>query len=215
MAIALDNALATFTASGSYSFTVGTGNNRYLVVYAYDAGGAGVSITYAGVAMTLLGSRNRGDGGKDYFYGLGDPATGANNVVITGQVKSAPLSYTGVYSNAPDATANGSAVSATAPLIGTLVTVHDNSWTLMATAADSGSNVTASTGSTFRASASGSDGWTASSAVYDSAGAITPAGSHEMRTTWSPGVHDSTWLMISLAPFVASTGNNNFMGANF
>lgn len=81
--LSLDGPVSVYTRA----YTCGAGSNRALVVGFFgNVTGADevTSVTYAGVAMTRIGTA-RADGGDRpiYFYGLLTPATGANNVVVT------------------------------------------------------------------------------------------------------------------------------------
>lgn len=68
--------------NASYSFTVGTGNNRILFVMVNSTGSVS-GVTYAGQSMTLVDSILQ-SGWTSYMYKLVNPPSGANTVSITG-----------------------------------------------------------------------------------------------------------------------------------
>jgi hypothetical protein len=85
----------------TYSHTC-TGSDLVLFVMANCDGDAGAitGVTYNGVSMTLIANQEVVFGQDLYLYGLINPATGANNVVVSwtssGQCASASISWTGV-----------------------------------------------------------------------------------------------------------------------
>jgi len=86
MAIAVDAASST-TGSGTGPFTWAhtcTGSNLVLCVNIsiYDSADFPTSVTYNGVALTLIGSTSNGQY-TVYQYYLIAPATGANNIVVS------------------------------------------------------------------------------------------------------------------------------------
>ncbi len=92
MAIAYDNATAAVSGAGvsslTFSHTVGSGlQNSVLLVGAhyYSVGFVAVSsITYNAVNLTLIQRNNNGAAAATVeVWGLANPASGANNVVIT------------------------------------------------------------------------------------------------------------------------------------
>lgn len=88
MAIAFDaTSSSTFTSTNSKTVShTCTGANGYLIAFVMREGGVTVSsITYGGVAMSLISSVNLGaDANKGcYAYGLVNPASGANNISVT------------------------------------------------------------------------------------------------------------------------------------
>lgn len=163
-----------------------TGSDRILFVAVFgdlltsDATGAKITgATYNGVAMTLLDKVTPPASGERwlYLYYLINPDTGANNVVVSASssivIAGNSASYTGVnQSGQPDATNKGTA-SSTTSITRSLTTIADNCWTFMAGKA-SGGNVTAGSGSTMRSTENNDLG------IFDSNGAITPAGSTSM-----------------------------------
>lgn len=95
----------------TFSYTVGTGANRLLVVYVGSGANNITGVTYAGVAMTLAAQSATGN---NSIYYLLNPPSGSNSVVITAATTQglfgAAADYTGAaQSGQPDAT--GASVS--------------------------------------------------------------------------------------------------------
>lgn len=94
----------------TFSHTCGTGVNRLLLVGISDSNGDGVTgVTYNGVAMTQLIKDVGGTSGYRYVYGLLNPSSGTNDIVIsdseTTNLYAIGSSYTGVLqSGLPDDT---------------------------------------------------------------------------------------------------------------
>jgi hypothetical protein len=197
MAIAPDatgGSRGTSTTSLTYSHTC-TGSNLLLLVGGFlSAGDVITGVTYAGVSMTQLIKQITSVSSYGvYMYGLLAPNTGANNVVISasssGVIDGSSTSYTGVkQTGLPDASIANDSVLTT--ITTTLTTITDNCWTALYSAGDR--TPSASTGSTLRNSQS--DG-----ALFDSNGAITPAGSTSMTITRAVGGSNGQ-VMISFAP---------------
>lgn len=121
----------------TFSYTVGSGSNRILIVYLAIAGSGGTtptptSVTYNGTTMTAGNSQSQGANQKLFSYYLLSPSTGANNVVIT--MPSAPVdqyisvavqSYSNVGSveTSQGSTSAGSSISTsyTVNTLGTLI----------------------------------------------------------------------------------------------
>jgi len=219
MAIAFDatskSGTGTFTTTATWSHTI-TGTDTYLVVFLDDESGDGaVSVTYNGVAMTQLIKLNlSGTGIYQYMYGLANPATGVNNVVatLTGGHAGFALatSYSGAQQTTPaDATVSNTSASTSSPFTTTITTLADNCWTIMGSRSNIGAS--AGTGSTFRNSRSGADG--NDHGIYDSNGAITPAGNYSMGLTFSGTAAPIGTVMVSIAP-VAPSGPANMKTYN-
>jgi poly(3-hydroxybutyrate) depolymerase len=93
-----------------------SGSNRYGIVEVgmYD-GGNPTSVTWGGIAMTLLGSQdNPADTAKVRIYGLVAPPTGSQTISIT--MNNSPgsamsISYNGVNQRTPTGTAAGNTVA--------------------------------------------------------------------------------------------------------
>lgn len=203
MAIAFDAATNSGNSSGTtktFAHTCGSGANRILFVGCY--GGSTdilTGITYGGVAMTFLEKQTVGFGDRYiYLYYLLNPASGANNVVISfsssENCAADAVSYTGaLQSGVPDAHNNWQDAFVTS-ISHSLTTVADNCWIVFLAKTNGAGNPTADTGLTVRGAGN-------SMSIFDSNSAITPAGSYTM------GVSDgasAVWasLAVSFAPAV-------------
>lgn len=105
-------------SSKTYAHTV-SGSRRYLLVFVERSGSDSITgVTYAGVAMTQLAKITTTGGAFIYAYGLANPTTGANNVVISASgaanIASGAISFNGVSSSTPvNATTTASGISTT------------------------------------------------------------------------------------------------------
>jgi hypothetical protein len=211
MAIAYDNAtvnLSIGSTTNSFNHTC-SGSNLVLTVGVFCTGGDRLTgITYNGVAMTFVRKRQDTTSGEFcYIYCLANPATGSNTVLCSfspsATSRAHAISHTGCkQTGIPDAQ-NDNASAGTTSLSTSVVTVADNSWTILFSRSQG--TVSAGSGSTERPSAAAS-----TSAIFDSNGAVTPAGSKSMVASISPS-SETTTVMISLAPFVASVARSNFL----
>ena len=185
MALAFDAAVdggSTTGTSRTFSHTC-SGSNRLLIVGVRGGttadGDVITGVTYNGVSMTKIFGNEPLGNRWTYLYYLINPASGANNVVISASasinISGAASSYTGAYqSSQPDAYTNNS--SATSPLTTTNTTLIDNCWNVLVVVSNTGQ--AASTGSTQRTiDGAGTFG------LYDTNGAKTPAGSVSMTVT--------------------------------
>lgn len=196
MAIAFDAASdggAITATSLSWSHTC-TGANRILFVgfNGDNSGGADdiTGVTYNSVAMTLAVKKiNPTSGDRNlYLYYLIAPATGSHTVTISASgshnLSGGALSYTGAkQSSQPDATTTNVEVSSASKTLTTaIVTVNDNSWSVLLEGCfDGSSGPIAGTGATLRQldTISTFGAW----GLFDSNAAIHPAGSYSMTTT--------------------------------
>lgn len=217
-AITFDNAadVAQNAGSGNIAgspYTVGSGSNRFLFVSIVGdvLGGSDdiSSVTYAGVSMSLSIKQTtaNSDNRFTYLYYLAAPATGSNNVAVSctspcpHYVLVGASSYAGVAQVTPEAT-----TSAIQPTNGnittTLTTLTNNDWTILMAQTDS-FGPTAVSGATRRAVDATYGNWS----LFDSNGAITPAGMTSMIVTNDPLANGITTLMVAIAPFTAAGGN--------
>jgi hypothetical protein len=147
------------TNSLSASYTVGSGTNRLLVVGLAGDVVAGhddiTSVTYNGVAMTLVRKLGAGGGYTDrfiYLYYLLNPASGSHTVAISctnnHYLLAVVADYTGVQQSAqPDATASNVGGTSSASLTTAITVVAANSWpVLLAYGYSNGSAITAGAG---------------------------------------------------------------------
>jgi hypothetical protein len=205
MAIAFD-AATNAGANGGTSFTFAhtcSGSDRILFVgFVWDPGDDDVvSVTYNSVAMTLVAKILTG-GMNRYLYRLVAPATGANNVVITittgRTVFAGATSYTGVdQGSQPAGTTNNSASGATS-LLTSITTTVDNAWTVLLEGSYNGNpEPGAGTGSTKRTADASFGTW----GLFDSGGAISPAGSYSMTTTRTSATdREIGHIMVAINP---------------
>lgn len=210
MAIGYDNAVVNLSISSttnSTSLSVSASANRVMFAGIFSTVGddlTGIVATKGGsqVAMTFIAKINNGSE-EVYLYYIVNPDSGTNTVTAsfsTNVVSRMSVStYTGAsQTGVPDASATGQSTNGGT---GTLTTIANNCWAVMFVRGST--NVVASTNSTERPSAAGS-----TSAIFDSNGAITPAGSFSMSYT---DTGPSAWVMASFAPSVSATANGNFL----
>lgn len=132
MAIAFDaSTLLGYSGSGSKTTShTCSGTNRLLVVEAFT-GSASSTCAYAGTSMTAVGTpETNGDGYYHHMWYLVNPASGANDVVLStggSYLNGAIASYTGVkQTDQPDST--GSANGGVQVLTITMSVTGDNCW---------------------------------------------------------------------------------------
>jgi len=199
------------TTSLTFSYTVGGGTNRLLVVQVQgDTAVDDVTgVTYGGLAMTLAAKETTAfaDNRISYLFFLLNPPSGAHNVVISASTSHFLLGgaadYTGVaQSGQPDATATHiGANSLLTSLTTSITTVANNAWAVLVESgfAVAGSDPPgAGTGDVLRVSNTPKfSDW----GIFDSGGPVTPAGSYGMTTTRiSPGSQSISHVIASFAP---------------
>lgn len=205
MAIAVDATSEGYANSTSltYSHTC-TGSDRVLTValWTFPSGDTVTGITYNGTAMTKLGTQSADAGGYTNLWGIANPSTGANNIVISmssSQVFATSASYTGCNTTTPfpdtEAGGSGSGTSLSASIS---ISVN-NSWLILAGRSPSrvptaGANtIVRKTNGT-----SGDAGW-----LLDS-GTAMGTGTQSLNWSYSPSA--TTYHVIgSIAPATAST----------
>lgn len=218
MAIAFDattQADKTAATSWTLAHTV-TGSNPVLLVGINDQTDATDSVTgvtYNGVAMTRVALVQNATNTQTnlYVYFLPNPATGANNVVVSfsgsrsGQVRAA--SYTGAANSQPEAsnTANNANSSALSCAVTTLT---DNAWVIgfFVASLDGGA---AGSGTTLR-------GTNDRAALYESSSnPITPTALTTLNFT---ATANPAWTnlacVMSVAPF-AATSMKDMLGTGY
>lgn len=189
------------TTSLSYSYTVGSGSNRLLVVNLVGDTSADdiSSVTYGGASLTLINKVHAASNNWQYLYYLLNPASGTNNIVITAgsshYLVSQAASWSDVRQSAqPEAsTTNTTAVTTTA-VTTSLTTVASGALVLQGIW--SYGHLTAGTGATpiLIDAAFGGAG------IFASGNSpVAPAGSVSM-TTVSDGTLSSSVIMASFAP---------------
>jgi len=118
MAVAFSHSSGAGNASGgttSFSWTHNaTGDNYLTVGLAFRPNVSNISVTFNGVAMTLLGSRTTGGDGLEfcYVYGLANPSSGSYTVSVswttTSRAAGVALSFTGTNITAGNVATNAS-----------------------------------------------------------------------------------------------------------
>lgn len=214
MAIARDTFTAitnssTGATSFSYSHTC-TGSNLALIVNITDeAGGTLTGVTYNGVSMTPLVSQI-GFGTQSaaiYLYGMLNPPTGTHTVAMTrsgtaGQILSGSASYTGVkQTGLPDATAKNTASGTN--ITTTITTMVAGAGIVGCGLCDNG--LTTGTNSNLLSSIGGVYGMTENSTFP-----VGVAGAYAMSLTGGNGTSNDAYILVSLAPFVATVTNSGF-----
>lgn len=199
--IAFDNHSRVIGSSGSSASVSHTcaGSNRVLYAYVkvYNSGSAinaVTGVTYNSVAMTLIDSQTDGGPGTSYLYGLLNPSTGANNIVATcsgsnSEIDIVGISYTGVRQT--ELYLQKNKANTTSPNTLSVTTTVDNSWLAGGFGSDSGSTISAGTGTTRRSAAGLVVG-------MDSNGPKTPTGSYSLQATASGG--NIAGIIVSFAP---------------
>lgn len=217
MAIAFDSESQTKTTTGSTSYThTVTGSNILGLVHIINQNNGGItSVTWGGVAMTLVDAQSDANVTNVYTYYLAGVTTGTvavNRATASNTLYVFSLSYTGCsQTGIPDAKTKGANPNTGATLTATLTTIADNSWQTLA-GYDGGGNLAANTGSTTRGSIQDT-----AAGCFDSNSAKTPAGSTSMLLTVSnPSNNNIAYIMTSFAPVGAVAAGDNFqMGADF
>lgn len=211
MAIAVDatsSGIANVGTTHTFSFTCGSGANRILFVATYrNAGTDTVSgVTYNGVAMTVVNQKVFG-GNNIYLWYLVNPASGANNVVVTTTSSlfcaSCCVSYTGAsQTGVPDSSNTNSAISASGLTCSSTV-VAANCWLVEAEGNTSGGAPTAGAGSFIRIT-----GTNIAVQIVDSNGTVS-TGSQSLIVTGDSS-RDYGGVIASFAPAAATTSPNGF-----
>jgi hypothetical protein len=203
MAIAFDAPSETFSNSIQTLnwFHTCSGSDRILWVGVMTSSTRSVSsVTYNGVALTSL-TRSAGGQPVQLWY-LIAPATGTNTISVSigapnSFVYTSGASYTGVkQSGQPDAQNTNSTSSSSVST--SVTTVADNSWVVLIARNDTDGNTNAGTNSTERTA-----GAAGTVQLYDSNGAVSPAGSFSMTVT-NAGSYATTIAMASFSPLVSA-----------
>lgn len=199
MAIAFDavsGAQGVFVNTISWNHTC-TGADLMLFVtmsYSLVPGMTVTGLTYNGVNMNVLNATvtSPSFGVKSVTYYLANPATGTHTIKLDTSSASDILdcnatSYSGVdTSTAPAVIATN--IGNVTPTTTTGTTTINNAWTILM----GNGGQTAGTGATKRGTAHSQGG-----CIYDSNGAITPAGSYSMTTSDNS---DHAWVMAQFGP---------------
>lgn len=183
MSIALDTSADLGNNTGStwtVSYTV-SGPGPILFVSIMEQGANKVTgITYNGVALTILQSKQNVGADFASLWYLAAPATGANNIIVTSSSSNTTyglaVSYTGVLATTPIDVSGTDAKAGSNPLKVTLVPTLANEW-WTAFAYNNPGNNAAGSGATLRNT---NDGNT-NIRIYDSNGTI--SGSTDVNVT--------------------------------
>ena len=199
MAIAIDTSArnASSGTSQSFSYTC-TGTNRLLVVMtASDGTTPATAVTYNGVSLTQIDSNRTANHPINLWY-LVNPASGSNTLSASGFSNAGnyvvALSFTGVKQSNPLNDNNGGTGSGTS-MTRSVTTTTDNCWAVYAGTTGATTAISASTNSTLVQSAIDSHN---TSALFQSGGAITPAGSFSM--TFNGANATKAGIIASFAP---------------
>lgn len=195
-----DNGPGFSSMSMTFSHTCAAGAALYVGV---TMSGADVitGVTYNAVAMTQVRKIQIPADRWTYLYALGNPATGANNIVVscsTNQVIiAASSSYLGTNnSTTVDSNNTGSNSAVTSQTLSTN-TVADNCWLIGWHNQNSGNLASASTNTSIVKNTFPNAG--AEAAFIDSNSAQTPAGSKSLAMTWT-GSTVTAMIIASIAP---------------
>jgi hypothetical protein len=168
------------------------------------------SVTYNGVALTMLGSEmlNHAGNFKLSFWYLIGPATGSHSVVVTPNSSSDTMavaaSYSGVSQTGfPDASGSRQPAQA-ASVTETLTTIADNAW-MAWVGLDEFNTPTAGAGTTRRVINSGFNGVF----IADSNAAFTPAGSHSLVMNAGNAADWMNDIFATFAPVAVGGGGPN------
>ena len=187
------------------AYTV-TGSNPILFVAIMETGADFLTgIIYNNVALTLLGSKQTAGSDRASVWYLIGPTIGTNDIVITSSSASQKYglaaSYRGVrQTSSIDVSGVHTATSLTNRQV-TLVTTVDNDWWFGFCYLDVGSPATAGTGATLR----NTNGANTNIRIFDSNGAITPAGSTNVNVNTSVSA-SGTLIAGAFKPMVVGGG---------
>lgn len=179
-----------------------TGDERLLHVgFVWSTGDDDVvSVTYNGVAMTLVAKNLTGM--NRYLYRLIAPAAGTHDVVITTTgghtIFGGAESYTGADQTSQPAAVTNSSASGATSLLTSVTTTVNNAWTTVFEGSYNGNpEPGAGTGATKREADAAFGTW----GFFDSGAAITPAGSTSMTTTRTSATdREIGHIMVAINP---------------
>lgn len=201
---------SALSASNTTNFTFAhtcSGADRYLVVIAGSQSTPPSTITYNGVAMTLISSM--GSSTNTNVFVLAAPSLGTNNVSVTVgsafPTRAASASYTGVSSTGnPDTSHATDTGGAAVTVTDTITTLTDNSYVVGFGYYESASGaLTAGAGATERQN-SGISVFYAPFGIFDSNGVKTPAGTRAMTLNVSASSGRMILFQIALKPAIAT-----------
>jgi len=189
------------TASLTYSYTVGSGPNRLLLVNLVGDTSADdiSSVTYAGSAMTFIGKVRAPSNNWQYLYYLLNPSNGSHNIVVNAGSSHYLISQAASWYNVkqaaqPDASTINTADTTSTSITTSLTTVASGS--LVVQGLWSYGHLAAGVGATPIVTDAALDG----AGIFASSGSpVSPAGNVSM-TTISDGTQSSGVIMVSFAP---------------
>jgi hypothetical protein len=197
------------STSLTVSYTCGAGANRALVVTCNGQVNSDVitGATYNTVPMTLAVKQAPSSSAQRYTYMfyLLNPASGANNVVISATggnltIEACAADYTGVGSF--DATNSGTSAGSSTTAVLSLTTIADNCWAIFGWGGYAGGANTPFAGSGLTQRVFGAA--FKDNGICDSNGAIHPAGAYSMTENIGAAASSTQSMALSFAPFVAS-----------
>lgn len=151
MAITRTNSSSTdFSSgtSGNKSFTV-SGSNNILFVVTSDPSSNTYTLTYAGQAMTQIGSQVQGGNYHQLWYKV-NPSSGSNNISFTrtdlGPFSISAVQYSGVKQTSPIDQTNSATLQSGATVTGSVTTTSSSQWVIFVTGTDN--SASASTNAT-------------------------------------------------------------------
>jgi len=196
--------------SHTFAFDVGSGSDRYVLAFATVWSDiTGLAATYAGVSMNVLATKaiTTEAGLHVVAFGLANPASGSNNLVVTRTPTSnhsavSALAYTGVSSTI-EATGTQDTESGGGVVIVTVTITNSNCWLV-------GGFGGKYSGSVFQDTAAGGDGTfiddngyiglTGVLGIYDSNGVIGTGSQSIGAYRGAPGGDTFSGIAIGLAP---------------
>lgn len=211
------NASAVGATSNTFAHTC-TGANRILIVSTYVGGSQNVTVTYAGVSMTEIGTPTTVNTRVEQLWYLIAPATGANNIVVSWSSSAVygatAVSYTGTKQSVqPDAT--GAASTGTGASISSATTVvASDCWLVGGYYDDGGSGAGAPTAGASTTLVVTTNTANANTAIFDSNGTVA-TGSVSLTAVPANdvGTDNVVFKTASISPYVATsnTGAGFFM----
>jgi hypothetical protein len=189
------------TASLTYSYTLGSGPNRLLVVNLIGDTSADdiSSVTYAGTAMTLIAKVRAPSNNWQYLYYLLNPSSGFNNVVVNANSPHYLISQAASWYNVnqaaqPDASTTNTAAATSTSITTSLTTVAAGA--LVVQGLWSYGHLAAGAGAAPIVTDAAFDG----AGIFVSSGSpVSPAGDVSM-TTISDGASSTGVIIASFAP---------------
>lgn len=209
MAIAFDaqansGAIENFNTGGSYSITIGSGSNRYLMVWLYYFFNPPTSATFDGNAMTVVKTEPPALGYSGCrVYQVINPGTGSKTILFTfpsdDYWASGALSYSGVAQTSPvDADVSSIESSVSSPYTLTLTTTTPDCWLVGGMAINNTSSRSAGTNTTLRQNFGSNQGNTIDS------GAARSAGSNSLQMTYTSSPGSRSGIVIAIKPAVTT-----------